>query len=425
VEADWKQGGVIMPRILLTEAAIRKAKSPRSDTTILWDTALPGFGCRLHPSGRKSFVLQYRLPDGQQRKPSLGPVGRPFSLADARDHARGLLKQVAQGRDPALEALPAAQRKEQRANTHKPGATTIEAVWAEFVRRHLEAKERSDSYIQHSEGHFRNYVLPRWRGRDISSITRKDVIALLDRIVDQGKGVTANRVLALVGRLFAWCVERDMLENNPASRVAKPGAEHRRDRVLDDRELALVWRAASEVRYPWGPFFQMLLLTGQRRSEVARMRWVDVRWSDAEWHLSASQTKAHRALIVPLSPLAQNVLLALPGSGWPANGSHGTWTFTTTGRGPIRNFDDAKNLIDASLGETVAKWNIHDIRRSVATGLAKLGVLPHVIEAVQNHAPQGISRQVYNRYSYGKEKREALELWAQHVAGLSAALANP
>jgi integrase len=192
--------------------------------------------------------------------------------------------------------------------------------------------------------------------------------------------------------------------------TALPGAEHRRDRVLDDSELALVWRAAGEVRYPWGAFFQMLLLTGQRRSEVARMRWVDVRWSDAEWHLSASQTKAQRALIVHLSQLAQNVLVALPGSGWPDNGSNGPWAFTTTGRGPIRNFDDAKNLIDARLGETVAKWNIHDIRRSVATGLAKLGVLPHVIEAVQNHAPQGISRQVYNRYSYAKEKREALEL---------------
>jgi integrase len=384
----------------------------------LWDTALPGFGCRLHPSGRKSFVLQYRLPDGSTRRPGLGPVGLRFSLDDARDHARGLLKQVAQGRDPD-------RREEQSANIHAPGATAIEPVWAEFVRRHLEAKERSESYIQQSKGYFQNHVLPRWRGRDISSITRKDVIALLDRIVDQGKGVTANRVLALVGRLFAWCVERDMLENNPASRVAKPGAEHRRDRVLDDGELALVWRAAGEVRYPWGPFFQMLLLTGQRRSEVARMRWVDVRWPDAEWHLSASQTKAQRAIIVPLSPLAQTVLAALPGFGWPANASQGPWTFTTTGRGPIRNFDDAKNLIDARLGETVAKWNIHDIRRSVATGLAKLGVLPHVIEAVQNHAPQGISRQVYNRYSYAKEKREALDLWAKHLASLNGGPVNP
>jgi integrase len=413
-----------MPRILLTEAVIRKAKSPRSDTTILWDTALPGFGCRLHPSGRKSFVLQYRLPDGSTRRPGLGPVGLPFSLDDARDHARRLLKQAALGRDPALEVASVARPSEHKVNERACSATTIEAVWAEFVRRHLEAKERSDSYIQHSVGHFRNYVFPRWRGRDIRTITRKDVIALLDGIVDQGKGVTANRVLAVVGRLFAWCVERDLLENNPASRVGKPAAEHRRDRVLDDVELALVWRAASEVRHPWGPFFQMLLLTGQRRSEVARMRWADVRWADGEWQLSASQTKAQRAHVVPLSTLAQNVLVALPGSGWPTNGSNGPWAFTTTGHGPIRNFDDAKNLMDGRLGETVAKWNIHDIRRSVATGLAKLGVLPHVIEAVQNHAPQGISRQVYNRYSYAKEKREALDLWAQHLAGLSGEPAN-
>src|SRR5205085_9116392 len=229
-----------------------RAKPPRSDTTLLWDTALPGFGCRLHPSGRKGFVLQYRLPDGQQRKMSLGVVGVPFTLNEARARARDLLNQVREGDDPASLEANRKQLKEQTAaiNHDLPRSYAVERVWAEFMRRHFYAKEMSAAYIANSESQFRRYVLPRWRGRDVRTITRKEVVSLLDRIVDQGKGVTANRVLAVLSKLFNWSLKRGIVESVPTSQMEKPGPERRRDRVLSDNELALVWHAAGQIPYP-------------------------------------------------------------------------------------------------------------------------------------------------------------------------------
>jgi len=392
-----------MPSVVLTEAIIREANPP----TILWDIEVSGLGCRLHPTGRKVFVLQYRLPDGQQRRMGLGPVGLPFNVDTARHHARGLLLQVMQGVDVA----------EARKGAYTPkraSGRTIEVAWAEFVARYLEAKKLSASYVTVSKIQFRKYVLPHWEGKDIRHITRRDVIALLDGIMDEGKGITANRVLGIVRKLFNWCIQRTYLDANPAHLVDKPAPEDPRERILDDRELALLWRASGELRYPWGPFYRLLMLMPNRRTEIGEMRWQDVNLAAATWTLSASQTKNKSAHVVPLSDQAVDVLASVP--------REGEWVFTTTGRGPITNYYDGKRRFDAQVarvsdGELISFVN-HDLRRTCATFLGDNDIAPHVIEGVLNHKPQGVTRRVYNRSQYLPARREALALWAQHLLGL-------
>jgi integrase len=217
--------------------------------------------------------------------------------------------------------------------------------------------------------------------------------------------------------MFGWCRDNDLLDENqqnPAQGVKKPGVEHVRDRVLSNVELALVWHAAGALPSPWGPWARLLLLTGQRRSEVAGMRWEDVDLAEATWSLRARQTKSRRAHVVPLSPKALDLLAQMP--------CDCPWVFTTDTSTSIKGFSHAKRLIDTWLAdrvETVAPWDWHDLRRTCNAGMARLKVLPHVREAVLNHAKQSVNERHYNPYDYDEEKGEALVKWAQHVAAVA------
>jgi integrase len=330
----------------------------------------------------------------------------------AREYAAKRLREARQGldvREPKEE--PAKEAKRSFDNS-----TKIEQVIREFTKAHLE-KRTSAGYLRESESRFRRFVLPAWKGRDVRTITRKDVRELVQGIEREGRPYPANRTLSLLSSMFTWCIENDRLDENqrnPAQGVRKPGVERVRDKVLSDVELALVWHAAGAVPAPWGPWARLLLLTGQRRSEVAGMRWENVDLAEGTWTLRARQTKSRRAHVVTLSALALDVLAVMP--------HKCPWAFTTDTAGPISNYSFGKGLLDGWLSarvEHVEPWHIHDIRRTVATGLAKLEIPPHVIASILNHAPQGVTAQVYNRYSYVKEKREALDKWAQHVAAVA------
>src|SRR5262249_45586284 len=151
---------------------------------------------------------------------------------------------------------------------------------------------------------FDNHVLPRWRGRDIRTISRRDVIDLLDTVIAKGKAITANRVLAAVRKLFNWALQRDMVDANPAARIDPPGAETRRERVLSPDEVRCVWPEIDGLGYPFGPFFKLVAATGQRRQEVAMMRWDEINEAERTWTIPSERTKAVRAQVVPLSTLA-------------------------------------------------------------------------------------------------------------------------
>ena len=255
------------------------------------------------------------------------------------------------------------------------------------------------------------------------------MIALLDGIVDRGTPIAANRALAAVTKFFNWSLDRSIIETSPCIRVARPGEEKSRDRVLTDDELRLIWKAAARKGWPFGPLVQTLMLTAQRRTEVGDMGWGELK-DRSLWTIPGSRTKNGAEHDVPLSPPAQDILSRAP----RITGSQ--FVFTTSGVRPISGYSQAKERLDALMLQiarqetteagqdatavTLAPWRLHDLRRSAASGMARMGIPVHVIEAVLNHRSGAISgvAAIYNRHSYLPEKRHALEAWAAHVMGL-------
>jgi integrase len=404
------------PRRPLTKLSVERAAPHPSHDLFLWDSRVPGFAARIHPSGRRTYVFQYRVNSRQQRRVAIGLHG-PLTVETARAAAADLYEAVRKGRDPVAERRTAASRQ----------PDTFEHVAEQFIDRHLRGKQRAPSYIAGTRGLIDNHVLPRWRGRDIKEITRRDVIELLDDVVEKGAPVAANRVLAAVSTLFNWALQRDLIEQSPTARLAMPSTERKRERTLVADEIRAVWAAAGELAYPFGCFFRMALVTGQRRTEVARMRWHDIEEVEGTWTLPSERTKAGRAHIVPLSPLAIKILEEAQQAGWKLFGPSPGFVFTTRGDRSISGYANAKARLDNLVAErctrdglsAIEPWTIHDIRRTVATGLGRLNTSRFIIARVLNHADRTVTG-IYDRYEYLAEKRHALDAWATYLGNLIA-----
>jgi integrase len=216
--------------------------------------------------------------------------------------------------------------------------------------------------------------------------------------------------------MCGWAVERGIIENSPCEKMKAPAGERSRDRVLRDDEIRLAWRAFEKAGWPFGPLAQLLLLTGARRDEVAEMTWQEIDFAAKTWTIAKERTKNGVAHEIALSDTALRVLKNIPRIG----DGRGLVFTTTNGRTPVSGFSRFKAQIDAAMGaEAMApeKWTLHDLRRTAASGMAGLGVAPHVVEAVLNHRSgtiKGVAA-VYNRYSYSAEKRRALEAWARNI----------
>lgn len=431
-----------MPTVKLTDAAVQRFKAPPGGRIEYFDATLPGFGVRVagptgrSPEGRKSWVLFYRH-GGAQKRLTIEPGYPALSLADARKRAGEALALLSQGTDPG-----AAKAETKAAAARKPD--TVENVVAEFIKRHLEGKRRAPRYIEETRRNFDNHVLPRWRDRDVGSITRRDVIELLDAIVDNGtkvrgddgkmrhvKGgpIAANRVLAAVRALLNWALRRGLIETTPAALVERPGEETRRERTLSADELRFIWPEAEGLGYPMGAFFRMVMLTGQRREEVATMAWADIDLGAKVWTIPAVVTKAGRAHTVPLSPAAMELLAGVPRksarnkAGLLAPSPH---VFTMTGENPISGYSAGKKRLDAAVAgarlaagmeEPIAPWTVHDLRRTCATEMGRLGVSRFTISKVLNHADRSVTG-IYDRHNYLAEKRAGLEAWASYLISL-------
>jgi len=328
-----------MPTRKLTEFTLAHAKAPAAGRIELWDALLPGFGLRITDKGNKSWILMYRLGGrtAPKRRLTLGTYPG-VSLAEARDLARAALALVERGTDPALA------RKVVIVPARQPD--TVENVIAEFMQRFMVGRERSPRYIAETKRNFDNHVLPCWRGRDIASITRRDILDLLDALVDAGKPVAANRTLAAVRKLFNWCSQRGLVEATPAAMIEAPGEETSRDRVLSDAEIRVLWEGLAALGYPFGPFLAMCLATGQRRSEVAAMRHEDVDPARGLWTIPGALTKSGRVHVVPLSALAIDLLKPLP--------RLGTYVFTSRKDRPVSGFSKAKDAIDVHVASILA-----------------------------------------------------------------------
>jgi integrase len=429
-----------MPTVKLTDAAVQRLKAPPGGRVDYFDAAYPGLALRVTGAvdqrpERRTWTLFYRW-GGKQRRLTFEPGYPALGLADAREAATKARRQLQAGTDPGAAK---AEAKEQAARAPDTIANVVEL----FIKRGLELKHRAPRYIEETRRNFRNHVLTRWGSRDIKGITRRDVIELLDAVMDRGsvvKGddgkrrkapggpISANRTLAAIRALFNFALRRGIIDSTPVALVERPGEETRRERTLTAEEIRAVWDVAGALGYPFGPFFRLALITGQRRDEVARMRWADLDLDERTWTLPAEATKAGRSHVVPLAPLAVEILRGLPRKAVTVDRviRASPYVFTTAGDVPISGFSKAKPRLDQTIakardGAALVPWVIHDLRRTAATEMGRLGVSRLIIGKVLNHADRSVTG-IYDRHAYLTEKRNALEMWAQYLGNLTAPL---
>jgi integrase len=379
----------------LTTKAV-EAMRPRAERCEIPDAHMPGLYLVAQPSGAKSWAVRYRH-QGVSRKHTLGTYPA-IDLKSARALAGKALRAVADGRDPGREKIEARTKQ----------SDSVDNLVEEFLERHVRRSNRARTQ-EETERLFRLHILPRWRGRLISTITKRDIIETIDRVIDNGSPTAANRVLAAVKTFFNWCVARDILAVSPVQGVKPPTPEKSRDRVLDDAELRRVWEAAGKIGYPFGTMVRLLITTGQRRDEVAQIQWQEIDLDKRLWTLARERTKNDSVHEVPLNDIVLDILNTIP--------RHGAYVLSTDGGStPSSNYSRNKCRLD-SLLPGLTDWRLHDLRRTCATGLAKLGVPVHVTEALLNHKSGKISgiAAVYNRHDYKNEKIQALEAWGRHL----------
>ena len=381
----------------LTDVVIKKLKPKPDKQYERWDEVVRGLGVRVSPKGTKSFVFVYRL-GSRQRRMTLGQYPG-LSLKDARDQARECQYLVNKGGDPAQD------KKEQHRDVF---------AFDEFVHHFIEtyAKPKNRTWTT-SERLLTRHFVKVWRKRDIRQIKKADVTIVIDEIVARGNPTSANRAFAQIRKLFNWAVERGYLDRSPCEGLKTPAKSNSRDRVLSDAEIESIWNAASEMGFPFGTVVKLLLLTGQRRDEVASLCWDDLDLEDGLWMLPAARNKSKREHVVPLTPQVVSILTGTPRT-------HNQLVFPARSRdNPISGFSKWKQELDRLSG--TSGWRLHDIRRTFSTGLAELGVRIEVTERILNHkngALGGVAG-VYNRFGYLPEMREALERWSDHVDDLS------
>jgi integrase len=386
------------------------------------DGLVPGLYFVVQPSGARSWAVRYRH-SGTPRKLTLGAYPA-IDLSAARDRAREALRAAAQGRDPAGEKVTA--RRNAKAGV--AGADLVPAVIDTFVARHVRPNNRSAGEVERL---LRKEVAGPWAKRSIKDITRRDVNELVDAIMDRGAPYMANRVFTNLRVMINWCVERGIISASPVVGMKPSAVEASRDRILTDDELRLFWTGTERLGYPFRPLFRLLLVTGQRRDEVRSMTRSELDLASATWVIPKERVKNNRAQEVPLSALAMDVLATIP-----ALDSNRNLLFSTTGKTAVTGYSNAKERLDAFMlqqareeasarGNDPAEahlpnWRLHDLRRTAASGMARLGQPVHVVEAVLNHQSgtiRGVAP-VYNRYSYADEKRRALEAWGRFITEL-------
>jgi len=368
---------------------------PGKESVIAWDSALPGFGVRINAGGTRSFVAQYRNSGGSTKRLSLGRYDA-MSIDDARKLARSTLAKATTGSDPA----------EERAKAKAAASITVGSV-ADAYLKAVESRLKPRSHQEVSR-----HLTKHWealRPSPVHLVKRADVASTLREIAGSRGEIAANRARASLSAMFAWGMGEGLCEANAVLGTNKATDERSRDHVLTDAELRAVWRACTDDHH--GCIVRLLILTGQRRDEVGSMAASEI--AGELWTISGTRTKNHRPHDVPLSPLALQIIATVPRRagrdlifGGRDNGFSG-WS-------------KAKAELDARIvanGDTVRPWRLHDLRRTTATGMAALGTLPHVVEAVLNHVSghrAGVAG-IYNRHAYAAEKRAALAAWSDHV----------
>jgi integrase len=396
-----------------TIKALRAAKpGQRYD---VMDALTPGLGVRVTDKRKRTFILVARYPGSKNpTRRALGDYGA-LSLEQARTKARDWHELIRRGRDPQIE------EERQRLAEQRKRANTFAAVAEDFINEKLPG-ERKGAEVARD---IRREFIPLWGGRPITEITAQDIRGVIKAVKDRAP-YQAHNLLGHAKRLFSWAIDQHVygIETSPCDRL-KPkaiiGEKRPRKRILDDDEIRAFWRGTAHLPYPYGPLGRMLLLTGQRHSEVAEGRWPEIDSACTLWSVGEERFKSDAPHMVPLSDGARAVLASLP------RFQKGEHLFSTTfGAKATVISDKVKDRLDVRMLRTLRAmarsrgddrkrvelkpWVIHDLRRTLRTHLSALRVPDHIAEMVIGHGRKGLQR-VYDQHRYLDEMREALTLW--------------
>jgi integrase len=441
---DAKRKNLPKRKFKLTDRGLQALKpaEPGGRYTV-WDTEAAGFGVRVTDRGVRTFIVMRRQTG--YRNPVRVALGRypdDLSLGEARDLAGDAKKLLKSG------VHPREQEERRRREMARERKDTFESIAEAFITRHVAGLRTK----RDAENTIRRDLVPPWRGRPITSITKHDVVEVIEDIISR-RGTpgsvcyAAHHSLAYAKKLFAWASARNYgLENNPCDKI-KPGeligAKAKRKRVLTDDEIRLLWKVTGDIAYPLaplGPLVRMLLVTGQRLREIAHGEWRELDLGDAVWTIPGSRMKNGDAHEVPLPPLALDILKSL------TRFQSGMFVFSSTGgRRPVSGFSKYKLRLDKAMlrahrralgvpeddgdlrralgladGGTIPRdhyvdpFTFHDLRRSMRTRLSALPIPDEVRELMIAHRPSGL-HQTYDLHRYRDEKRRGFELWAERL----------
>jgi integrase len=370
------------------------------------DADCPGLSLRVTSAGVKTWVVRYRHR-GRSRRLTLARAD-VLPLAKARDRARDALRDASNGKDPALV--------KQQDRT----ATTIGALATDYIERYAKAHKKS---WDQDERALNAEVLPHWKHRAVADITRRDVRQLVQAIADRGSPITANRIVALLSRLFLYAVDEEIIESSPAVRIPKPAREQSRERVLTEEELRTFWKGTQGFDLPLRAWWRLRLITLQRGGEVTSMEWADVDLTSATWTIPSAKAKNALGHRVPLNAMALSVLKELQDrrdailAAREKRGDDESAPITHVLDGALGKRQHRVSAKDLGL----SAFRGHDLRRTGATLMTSGGVSRLTVAKLLNHADGSVTA-IYDRASYDVEKRAAMDWWAERLTCITSKL---
>lgn len=384
-----------MPTRQLTEMVVRKAPPPESGQYVIWDKSLPGFGLRISQGGTRSFVVMF-YEGPRKRRVTIGKHPA-LGLGQARAEAKRVLASVMLGQAPDMPS-------------DSGQVLTFVAAIDVFVANHCKRNNRPAT-AKETERLLRRHFEPTLGRMALVDITPQKVAGIIDGLLETPG--EANHAFSAIRKFFSWARERRYIERSPCEGMRLPVKPRTRERVLEPDEIAKIFSAAKTYPYPYGSIVLLVLLTGQRRQEIVGLQWQDIDVLHGLITIPADRNKSNRPHVLPIAPMANEIIEGLPRLGsnvFPARGAPSN-TFS--------GFSKSKRAFDAAC--EVNDWTLHDLRRTTATYMAGLGVAPHVVERILNHSTGTISgvAAIYNRFRYADEMRAALSLWERRVQTLA------
>jgi integrase len=413
----------------------------------LWDGKLSGFGVMVTDKGVRSYIVQYRVGGRgfPTRRFTIGKHGSPWTTDGARNRAKGILEQVRNRVDP-LDAEREKRKSEMQTKVAAKAAAIVSArlAFSIFADRYVEERVKTahPKRWQETESIIRRDLKPHFGDRSLPLITDADVSELLDQVQHQRGDSAAIKAYKALRGIFGYASEKEKrympAAKSPMIGLRPPATIRKRQRTLNDAELRLVWLAADEFGYPFTPLVRLLIITGQRLREVAEATWDEIDLDRAGWLIPGARTKNNEPMLVPLPADAVRLLRELPRVPrkiQTAAGKPSPFLFTTTGETPVSGFSKVKARLDKLVTTLAAQeaeatnrdasivepWRLHDIRRSFANGLQRMGTDPEIVEAALNHisGTKGGVAGVYQTYRYEPEVRKAVRRWAEHLLAVT------